>query len=158
MTIELPEDQRWRLEAACTGMSTYNFDHFFPVAKVSFVLTELYAAAKAVCARCPVTQECLDESYRTFSTDGVWGGMTPEERGHRVGQGAGFTRMAEASGIHPPAPSYEWRKVPDEPDLYDYTFSAEELAATAANRRRRTEILARVDAELDALDALEAAS
>lgn len=41
---------------------------------------ELIAAAKAVCARCPVRAECLDEAMSAGMTDGIWGGMTPEER------------------------------------------------------------------------------
>lgn len=39
------------------------------------------AAAKAVCARCPVRLECGDYARVTGATDGVWGGLSPEERG-----------------------------------------------------------------------------
>lgn len=38
------------------------------------------AAAKRVCAACPVRAECLDWALSTFVKYGVWGGMNPEER------------------------------------------------------------------------------
>src|SRR5438270_80471 len=38
------------------------------------------AAAKAVCAPCPVLRECLDWALHTQERWGVWGGTTPEER------------------------------------------------------------------------------
>lgn len=43
-----------------------------------------YAHAKAICERCPVRQECLDEHMAAQVTGygdyGVWGGTTPKER------------------------------------------------------------------------------
>jgi WhiB family redox-sensing transcriptional regulator len=38
------------------------------------------AAAKAVCAACPVVRECLDHALEVREPYGVWGGTTPEER------------------------------------------------------------------------------
>lgn len=32
--------------------------------------------AKAICGRCPVSDDCVDELIFTGSEDGVWGGMT----------------------------------------------------------------------------------
>lgn len=40
-------------------------------------------AAKAVCARCPVRQPCLERALRTETPStryGVWGGLSPNER------------------------------------------------------------------------------
>ena len=38
-------------------------------------------AAKNVCATCPVSTACLEWAIRVNETDGIWGGLTPEERG-----------------------------------------------------------------------------
>jgi WhiB family redox-sensing transcriptional regulator len=38
------------------------------------------AAAKAVCATCPVVDACLDHAIETNEHYGVWGGMTTRER------------------------------------------------------------------------------
>ena len=38
------------------------------------------AAAKAVCARCPVAAECLAEAMTDPHTVGVWGGTTENQR------------------------------------------------------------------------------
>jgi WhiB family redox-sensing transcriptional regulator len=37
--------------------------------------------AKAICRRCPVQAECLDWAYTTDEKEGIWGGLTPAERG-----------------------------------------------------------------------------
>jgi WhiB family redox-sensing transcriptional regulator len=36
--------------------------------------------AKAVCARCPVREECLDYALRVREPLGIWGGLTDTER------------------------------------------------------------------------------
>lgn len=36
--------------------------------------------AKQICCGCPVRALCLDEALARNETDGVWGGLTPEER------------------------------------------------------------------------------
>ena len=40
------------------------------------------AEAKAVCAQCPVSRQCLDFALHNDETLGVWGGTTP--RGRRL--------------------------------------------------------------------------
>lgn len=42
--------------------------------------TGLYDDALAVCQTCPVAEACGDYGYRTNQRDGVWGGLTPEQR------------------------------------------------------------------------------
>jgi WhiB family redox-sensing transcriptional regulator len=37
-------------------------------------------AAKAVCDRCPVAQQCLDWAVAVGQLDGIWGGTTESER------------------------------------------------------------------------------
>lgn len=36
--------------------------------------------AVTLCAVCPVRQECLDVALGEGETDGVWGGLSPQER------------------------------------------------------------------------------
>lgn len=36
--------------------------------------------AQKVCARCPVTRQCLQFALETGSRDGIWGGLTAGER------------------------------------------------------------------------------
>jgi WhiB family redox-sensing transcriptional regulator len=37
-------------------------------------------AAKAVCAECPVRDQCLEWAIATRQEEGIWGGMTDGER------------------------------------------------------------------------------
>ncbi len=61
----------WRREAACRDLDT---NVFFP-------LTDDEAGpAKAVCATCPVREQCLEFALATRQDDGVWGGLTETER------------------------------------------------------------------------------
>ena len=61
-------------DAACHGADT---SVFFPV-------SDTYAdEAKAICATCPVAEQCLEYAIDTHQGDGVWGGLTALER-HRL--------------------------------------------------------------------------
>ncbi len=46
---------------------------------------EQLAAAQAVCATCPLTEQCLAGALALGTTDGVWGGVLLE-RGTEVGE------------------------------------------------------------------------
>jgi WhiB family redox-sensing transcriptional regulator len=46
---------------------------------------EQLAAAQAVCAGCPFTEQCLAQALAVGTTDGVWGGVLLE-RGALVAQ------------------------------------------------------------------------
>lgn len=80
--------------AACLDTPT---SVFFPVGKSgkgAMSYEDLHAPAKAICARCPIRRQCLDEHrHERF---GVWGGTTPEERGFRSGAGAGISASGTA--------------------------------------------------------------
>jgi len=52
---------------------------FFPTAESGPVFEAQVAAAKAVCAGCPVRAECLEWALEVLP-DGIAGGMTPQER------------------------------------------------------------------------------
>jgi hypothetical protein len=43
-----------------------------------------FRQAKAICHDCPVRMLCLAEAYARREPLGVWGGLTPEERGRRT--------------------------------------------------------------------------
>lgn len=66
-------DEGWRNDAACSGADA---DLFFPIGEDD----EAAAAAKDVCAQCPVREACLGYALTTNQTEGVWGGMTGPER------------------------------------------------------------------------------
>jgi WhiB family redox-sensing transcriptional regulator len=75
-------DLAWHEDAACVGTDP---DSFFPE-HGSGVGADI-AAAKRVCARCPVRAECLAYAITHDEREGIWGGTTPAERqrGHRQG-------------------------------------------------------------------------
>jgi WhiB family redox-sensing transcriptional regulator len=64
----------WFDDAACRDTDTIVF---FPTSDAQA------AEAKAICASCPVREECLEHALETRPADGVWGGLTAIER-HRV--------------------------------------------------------------------------
>jgi WhiB family redox-sensing transcriptional regulator len=66
----------WLRRAACVGEDP---ELFFPVG-TSGPAQEEIAAAKRICARCPVAGPCLAWALATGQTSGVWGGTGEEER------------------------------------------------------------------------------
>lgn len=64
----------WRTHAACLGLDGGPFfieDHAGRGG---------YATAKAICAICFVTADCLNYALETRMEEGVWGGLSPRER------------------------------------------------------------------------------
>jgi WhiB family transcriptional regulator, redox-sensing transcriptional regulator len=68
--------ETWRDAAACRSIDP---DLFFPIGTTGTALDHI-AAAKSVCAACPVKAECLDFALVTNQDSGVWGGASEEER------------------------------------------------------------------------------
>ena len=66
----------WLSSAACVGEDP---ELFFPVGTEGPALRDI-AAAKRVCARCPVVVECLDFALDSGQNAGVWGGTHEDER------------------------------------------------------------------------------
>jgi WhiB family redox-sensing transcriptional regulator len=64
--------QDWRTRAACLGMDT---ELWFPEG-----IEALAQQAKAVCARCPVRDDCLEFALAAGEVDGIWGGLDEDER------------------------------------------------------------------------------
>ena len=69
-------DLSWTAGGACRMHK--GPDYWFPNRDNADVY---YAKAKAVCEGCPVRKACGDYAAEARIPDGMWGGMTPEERG-----------------------------------------------------------------------------
>lgn len=68
----------WRFRGRCYGRHD--------LAEVFFDETpDSIAEAKAICAKCPVVQECSEHAYRNIELHGVWGGESVQERRARLG-------------------------------------------------------------------------
>lgn len=61
----------WTRDAACLDVDP---DMFFPTNEQASV------EAKKVCAKCPVREDCLEDSLRNRDTAGIFGGKTTNER------------------------------------------------------------------------------
>lgn len=61
----------WTDDAACRGRRTAVF---FPTDDSTA------GAAKALCRRCPVVEQCLEFALATHQDAGVWGGLSEGER------------------------------------------------------------------------------
>jgi WhiB family redox-sensing transcriptional regulator len=68
----------WQLRGACRGEDSALFFH--PEGERGPARSARETAAKAVCVRCPVIEECLRQALVTREPYGVWGGTTESER------------------------------------------------------------------------------
>ncbi|MEV8038402.1 WhiB family transcriptional regulator [Streptomyces sp. NPDC002742] len=66
----------WRDSATCRSVDP---DLFFPIGNTGPALLQIQEA-KAVCAGCPVRDECLRWALDTGQGVGVWGGTSEAER------------------------------------------------------------------------------
>jgi len=66
----------WRNKAVC---QVEDPELFFPIGTSGPALLQV-EQAKAVCRRCPVTEQCLGWALETGQDAGVWGGMSEDER------------------------------------------------------------------------------
>jgi len=85
-------DGLWRLRAECRPGNGHDPETWFPrplpAASASSLQRRIAALryqeqverAKAECRRCPVAAECLNYALRNGEKEGIWGGLTPEER------------------------------------------------------------------------------
>jgi WhiB family redox-sensing transcriptional regulator len=71
-------DWDWQVDAACRGLDTANFYHPENERGPSRARREMQA--KAVCAQCPVIQNCLRWALAAREPYGVWGGLSADER------------------------------------------------------------------------------
>ncbi len=70
------QDGDWRHKSACKDEDP---ELFFPVGETGPALLQ-EEQAKAVCRRCPVTEECLRWALDSGQDHGVWGALTERER------------------------------------------------------------------------------
>ena len=69
--IRRHSSRRWQDEAACAGLGREDFIPEYPLTDHSLAGV---AAAKLVCAGCPVKSACLSYAHR-HGASGVWGGV-----------------------------------------------------------------------------------
>ncbi|WP_406318715.1 WhiB family transcriptional regulator [Streptosporangium sp. NBC_01639] len=63
----------WAVRGACRASDP---ELFFPLAQSA----DQEARAKAVCAGCPVLADCRAYAVRAAEPEGIWGGLTVQER------------------------------------------------------------------------------
>lgn len=80
LTTENPAPT-WHLLAACRAPGI-DRSIFFPHYKMG-PSSSTVRKAKRICGGCRVRAECLDYGFTIGCVDGIYGGMTPEERGVR---------------------------------------------------------------------------
>lgn len=91
----------WRHRGSCRDVDP---ELFFPAPKDRRAL----AAARSVCATCPVIAECLKWALDNGQIDGVWGGLSEDElRAHpdRKGQTGGIEAYVECRRCHKMLPA-----------------------------------------------------
>ena len=76
MLSQAPAPTDWRAQSACLQV---NPELFFPVGNTGPAVDQI-DKAKAVCARCSVTEVCLQYALETGQDSGVWGGLSEDER------------------------------------------------------------------------------
>lgn len=78
LPMPLQSVYEWQYDAACQGLDSAHF--FSPDAERGARRRSREAGAKAVCATCPVVQQCLEHALSAREPYGVWGGLTEHER------------------------------------------------------------------------------
>ncbi|WP_229052056.1 WhiB family transcriptional regulator [Aeromicrobium sp. Leaf350] len=78
LPMPLIEVYEWQHSGACMGLDSSVF--FSPSRERGAAKHLREQGAKAVCATCPVIEECRDHALAAREPYGVWGGMTVEER------------------------------------------------------------------------------
>lgn len=74
IVAERPE---WYAAAACRGMDP---NRWHPSSRNARDDSRLARSAKAICATCPVQQDCLEHALTNNETFGIWGGKSERER------------------------------------------------------------------------------
>jgi WhiB family redox-sensing transcriptional regulator len=84
------------VERGACSVSGLSPDDWYPVSAPAEAARREAAGAIAVCAGCPVREECLELALRNWAVGqhGVWGGTVPAERERlRTGRVAQITRV-----------------------------------------------------------------
>ncbi|MEU6349214.1 WhiB family transcriptional regulator [Streptomyces sp. NPDC047072] len=76
-TIRGIADHSWQERGQCHGLPAKEIDElFFPAARDRAAID----AAKAICGSCPVKKACFDYALDNEIRQGMWGGLTEDER------------------------------------------------------------------------------
>jgi WhiB family redox-sensing transcriptional regulator len=78
LPMPIQETYEWQYEGACREADPETF--FSPDAERGPRRRAREAAAKAMCAVCPVVQQCLEHALAVREPYGVWGGLNINER------------------------------------------------------------------------------
>ena len=78
LPMPIQETYEWQYEGACREADPETF--FSPDAERGPRRRAREAAAKALCAVCPVVQQCLEHALKVREPYGVWGGLNINER------------------------------------------------------------------------------
>ncbi|MFT0762436.1 WhiB family transcriptional regulator [Scrofimicrobium sp. R131] len=82
----LMEKWDWQYDGVCRDLDTEMFFH--PEGERGAARRRRAAAAKAICATCPVLEQCREHALSAREPYGIWGGMTEEERRIYLGRRA----------------------------------------------------------------------
>jgi WhiB family redox-sensing transcriptional regulator len=74
----------WQLEGACRALPPEMFFH--PEGERGPRRRNREAAAKAICATCPVIAECRAHALAIREPYGIWGGLGEDEREKLIGK------------------------------------------------------------------------
>ncbi|MGI5359965.1 WhiB family transcriptional regulator [Streptomyces sp. CA-252508] len=66
----------WRHNAVCREEDP---ELFFPIGNTGPAFLQI-EEAKSVCRRCPVMEQCLQWALESGTDEGVWGGLSEDER------------------------------------------------------------------------------
>lgn len=78
LPMPIQEKYEWQYSGACRAVDPETF--FSPDAERGPRRRSREAAAKALCAVCPVVRECLEHALTVREPYGVWGGLNINER------------------------------------------------------------------------------
>jgi WhiB family transcriptional regulator, redox-sensing transcriptional regulator len=85
----------WQMDGACRTADPRLFFH--PEGERGPARRDRDAAAKAICAACPVMQECRRHALTVREPYGVWGGLSEDDRNAAYLAGRGQTPLSAAS-------------------------------------------------------------
>lgn len=78
--LESNDARNWGKYASCKGKpSEWWFADKYNTREGKIFLVQ----AKEICGRCPVRVQCLELANENDEAFGIWGGLTPKERGYK---------------------------------------------------------------------------
>ncbi len=74
----LSENYEWQYEGSCNNYDPEIF--YLPYNIRMSQKREYISRAKAICAECPVAEQCREFALTTEQEFGIWGGLSEDER------------------------------------------------------------------------------